>query len=119
MDSVSVAKKHQKIRDAAIAKQIKESLAYLNREDLKQGLLTVILHSYQPKTEEINEEITNELTKTFNRKIEELTITKLEELINDNLTKIFDDKLEKKIVEMVDEELDRRFEGLIKYHEEY
>lgn len=115
MNTEQVARKHIKLRDEAIAKKLKESIAFLNKEDIKQGLLQIILHSYKPKTEEI----TGELEKTLNRKIEELTIAKIEDLINDNLAKIFDDKLEAKIAEMVDEELDSRLKGLIKYNEEY
>lgn len=112
--SASRAQEYQIKRDKEIEKKLEEAIAFLDKEEVKQALLQKILQKSQPKIDELKvifEGILEEKTKS-------LTIEKIETLIKDNL-EVFNKNLEEKVKEVVEEELDRRFSTLIKYHEEY
>ena len=115
IDSASVAKKHQEIRDKAIEQKLKEAIAFLDAEQLKQSLLQKVVNKYRPDTEEVDSKIEFLL----NEKIKDITKDRIEEIISTSLESVFNNKLNLKISEMVDEEMDNRFKNLIKYNDEY
>lgn len=108
------ARLYREKRDKEIARKLKESIAFLDKEEVKQALLNSIINKYLPKLDEL----TKPLEEIFNSRVDQLTSERIEALIKDNL-KVFNKNLEEKVKEIVDKELNERFSSLIKYHDEY
>ncbi len=115
MDTKQVANKHRELRDAAISKQLESALEFLDKEDLKQKLLTKIVSKYSPKLTDV----IDVLSKLVDSKVKDVTSSSLETIIHNEIESLFDSHLKNKIAKMIDEEIDDRFKQLIKYNDEY
>lgn len=115
MDTIQVAKNHAKLRDEAIEKKLKEAIAFLDKEEIKQVLFNKIVNKYLPKESDVIDVLENKL----NLIVEQITVNKIKDIIQQNIKQTFLHQVEKKIEDMIDTELDRRLSSLIKYHDEY
>lgn len=103
MDSITNAKKHRELRDEEITKKLRETISFLDKEELRYQVLEKVLRKYIPHIEQIQHRVIKQITDDVERDIRE----RIERISQEISASVIDERIRTEVRDQLRENFSR------------